>query len=164
LTADEAATRYFVEQGCYMYEAPKSATSKTGYGKAVKRTAAKCFLSKDGRRFEIHDALTTQGAGFDGEATIYLKLQNPPDNWGEVGFKLKTYEVIKVKDKATSAVSTISSLVDTLEGDQLRPILQCAAPCQECHAADPVVRPSVTEATGVVSVTGYVKGYCTSCW
>lgn len=54
--------------------------------------------------------------------TVKLELKNPADNWDEIGFKIRSYEV---RDGS-------SYQVDKLEGDALRPILQCQAPCYRC--------------------------------
>lgn len=110
-------------------------------------------MSKDGRVFDIYNALSTSGRGAADEATIVLHLKNPDDNWEEVGFKIKTYEV--------TAAGT--ALVDKLEGDVLRPILQCAAPCRGCHPDGTAERASAT-GKGAISVPRFARGYCTKCW
>lgn len=32
--------------------------------------------------------------GYSGPVTIKIKFKNPLNNWGRVGFKLKTYELV----------------------------------------------------------------------
>lgn len=54
--------------------------------------------------------------------------------------------------------------VDKLEGDALRPILQCQAPCYRCQPIGKLQRPSVTDTSGFVAVDRYAKDYCTACW
>lgn len=127
----------------------------------MERPAAVCFLSKDGRVFDIYNALETDpdknprlARGAADEVTILLHLKNPDDNWEEVGFKIKTYEV--------TAAGT--ALVDKLEGDVLKPILQCAAPCRDCQDDGAAERASVTDKGAPISVPRFARGYCTKCW
>jgi|DEB0MinimDraft_12_1074336.scaffolds.fasta_scaffold02860_2 hypothetical protein len=61
-------------------------------------------------------------ANYKGEVTIKIKMINPENNWGTVGFKIKTYEIIGEEEY----------LVDIIEGNELIPSLQCYAPCQYC--------------------------------
>lgn len=119
--AEDAATRQLVTKGCEIYEG------------TVARTDARCYKSSEADLFEIHNALGTEGEGFSGVATIVLRLMNPDDNWGAVGFKLRSQEVAE-----GSAYE-----VDKLEGDELRPQLQCEAPCHECLMVGKLERPSV---------------------
>ena len=86
------------------------------------RTDARCYRSTEADLFEIHNALSTEDAGFAGVVTVRLELKNPVDNWDEIGFKIRSYEV---RDGS-------SYQVDKLEGDALKPILQCQAPCYRC--------------------------------
>jgi len=64
------------------------------------------------------------------------------DNWGEIGFKIKTYEIDPDDD-------SVKYLVDMIEGNELIPNLKCTAPCKECK-----------------EVGGEVVDmeYCTACW
>jgi len=48
-----------------------------------------------------------------GKVSISFKLVNPKDNWGTIGFKIKTFEVIGDDEY----------LVDMIEGNELRPVL-----------------------------------------
>lgn len=105
------------------------------YEEQTRRAEAKCYKSKDGRLLEIYDALNTNNDGFDKEVTLMITFENPVDNWGAVGFKIKTYEV----------TASGTALVDKLEGDALRPILQCQAPCNECHPKGDMEKKSVAE-------------------
>ena len=43
---------------------------------------------------------------------------NPKDNWGEIGFKIKTYEIVYGDDN-TSDDDDVQYLVDMLEGNEL---------------------------------------------
>lgn len=140
--AAEAATKKLVTAGCKIYE------------DLAERTQARCYKSTEADLFEIHDALTTSGEGFSGVGTILLQLENPPDNWDEIGFKIRSYEV----------TDGSSYQVDKLEGDALRPLLQCQAPCYHCKKIGKLDRPSVTDSSGVVAVDKYAKDYCTACW
>lgn len=128
------------------------------YEGRVARAAAKCFASKDGRLIEIYDAGDTV-KGFSGTVTVLLDIMNPKTNWDEVGFKIRTYEM------TASGIA----LVDKLEGDALRPTLQCQAPCQYCEDGGTIAKASVDEteksfSNGQIQVPKYVRGYCTRCW
>jgi hypothetical protein len=79
------------------------------------------------RLFKIVKAIP-KGYGGNGEkVTITIKLINPFDNWGNVGFKIKTYEELYTGTEVTSEF-----LVDMIEGNQLVPELVCHAPCENC--------------------------------
>jgi hypothetical protein len=61
-------------------------------------------------------------------------MKNPVDNWGEVGFKLKTYEEVPgapadPKDPNSKPGEAEEFLVDMLEGNELLPALPCEQPC-----------------------------------
>lgn len=120
----------------------------------AERTQARCYKSTEADLFEIHNAMETSGPGFSGRGTIMLELINPDTNWDETGFKIRSYEVIDGS----------SYEVDKLEGDALRPLLQCRAPCEECEINGKLPRPSVTDPSGEVLVPKYAKNYCTKCW
>jgi hypothetical protein len=139
---DERASKWRVTEGCSVYE------------DRTLRAEAKCFRAKAGRLFEIHDALSTDGDGFSGTVTIMLSFQNPADNWDAVGFRIKTYEV----------TASGTALADKLEGDALRPTLQCQAPCRRCQQIDDIKKLSVTDPSGLIDVEGYARGYCDECW
>jgi len=100
-------------------------------------TVDDCAKIENARLFKIANAIP---ANHTGPVTIAVELQNPADNWGTVGVKIKTYEV---KDGN-------EYLADILEGNQLIPLLKCIAPCKECQD---------------VSKGPFVdKNYCTECW
>jgi hypothetical protein len=80
--------------------------------------------------------------------TIVIGFKNPVNNWGDIGFKLKTYELIEGTD------SDKQYLVDSLEGNELIPNLKCIFPCKEC------LTPS--ETTNDVNEVGTT--FCTACW
>jgi hypothetical protein len=79
-------------------------------------------------------------AGYTGPAKIKISLRNPYDNWGEVGFKIRTQEVTP---------DGSSYFVDALEGNYLIPNLKCYAPCELCYAENSVI---------------LNMNYCTKCW
>ena len=79
--------------------------------------------------------------GYSGFVTIHINFINPKDNWGEIGLKIKTYEVIDGEEY----------LVDKLEGDELIPNLKCDSPCKECKE-DPVSKEIIQ------------RDFCTECW
>lgn len=103
-----------------------------------------CNQITGSRLFKIEKAIPF---GFDGNITIYIKFKNPKDNWGEIGFKIKTYEIV---EGATPDDDTEQFLVDMLEGNELIPNLKCTAPCKECKEDDNKV---------VLDME-----YCTECW
>jgi hypothetical protein len=75
-----------------------------------------------------------------GDVKVTFNLVNPKDNWGTIGFKIKTYEVIGDEEY----------IVDMIESNDLIPALQCYSPCQYCQK----------NSGGVV----IDKNYCTQCW
>ena len=79
-----------------------------------------CVKIEGARLFKITNAIP---AGYSGKVTIRIKLINPANNWGKIGFKIKTFE---------NAADGEEYLVDMLESNQLIPILKCFAPCQYC--------------------------------
>lgn len=86
--------------------------------------------------------------GYDDIVTIDFKLQNPEDNWGTVGFKIRTFETV-----ATGVVdpAEIGYMVDKHENNELIPLLQCNTPCESCP---------FDEGTGET----INRDYCTRCW
>jgi hypothetical protein len=76
--------------------------------------ASDCKKVPGAKLFEFTDAIP---AGYGGEVVIKGEFKNPVDNWGAVGFKIKTYEIVK-----TGSLST-KYLVDKLEEDVLIPNL-----------------------------------------
>ena len=84
--------------------------------------------------------------GYHGPVTIKIKFKNPINNWGRVGFKLKTYEVI------TAAGKTTEYIMNVVEGNELIPILKCLSPCQDCKA------------DSIAANYKMYKSYCTACW
>jgi hypothetical protein len=71
---------------------------------------------------------------------IKVKLKNPINNRGIIGFKLKTYEEF----------DGVLYQVDRLEENVLVPTLLCEAPCKECSERD--------------LFNLRARTYCTSCW
>lgn len=143
----ERDEKWRVTEGCDVWQGDK------------KRDQAACFLSKNGRLFEIYDALDTSGDGYSGTVTVRLRLKNPDDNWGAVGFKIRTYEVVPGKN------GRITSLVDRLDGEDLRPVLQCDRPCYECREdEEKKTRVSLTSPGGKIEVEKWRAGECTRCW
>lgn len=101
---------------------------------------SQCRKVQGAKLFNITDAIP---AGYSGVVTINLEFKNPKDNWGTVGFKLKTYEVQK------TATTYKKYLVDMLESNELIPNLKCLAPCFQCK-----------EQGGTV----IQKDFCVKCW
>lgn len=101
-----------------------------------------CKKIEGARLFKITGAIP---ARFDKSVEIKISFKNPLDNWGEIGFKIKTME--EVGDE--------TYLVDQLEGNELIPILKCFAPCQYCYE---------TKKGGGKRKAEYDKNYCTQCW
>lgn len=97
------------------------------------------------RAFTITNAIRRNWGGKDASdqpmmCEIRVKLRNPPDNRGGIGFKLKTYEVFGGE----------RYLVDRLEDNVLVPTLLCDTPCRDCGERD--------------LLNLRVRDYCTSCW
>ena len=95
-----------------------------------------CKKIDGARLFKISNAYTP---GWEGEVKIVIKLLNPPTNWGKIGFKIKTFEVVGEEE----------FIVDMLEGNELIPNLKCKPPCYQCQQDGDVV---------------VDKDYCTDCW
>ena len=89
-----------------------------------------------------------------GPVTIKVKLSNPVNNWGRVGFKLKTYEL--AKDATGKETEYIMNVV---EGNELIPILKCLSPCEDCK------QPPAGKGKGFYNDHYKMyKSYCTKCW
>jgi len=113
-----------ISSGCYVQAgSTKSATSD-------------CVKIEGSRLFKISNAIPV---GWDREVTLVIKMINPENNWGNIGVKLKTYEVAEEE----------SFLVDMLEGNELIPQLLCYTPCKYCEDDTRTVLD---------------KDYCTECW
>lgn len=112
-----------------------------GTGGSKESDPADCNQLEGSRIFEIKNAIPFE---YDGKITINIEFINPIDNWGEIGFKIKTYEVL---NQDTDDETTY--LVDMLESNALIPNLKCTAPCKECY-----------EENGIV----LDMEYCTECW
>lgn len=82
--------------------------------------------------------------------TIKIKFKNPWNNWGRVGFKLKTYEL--VVDPTTKKKTEY--IMNVVEGNELIPILKCLSPCEDC------MQPPKGESENYK----VYKSYCTKCW
>lgn len=146
---EERSSKWRVKKNCDLYQ------------DGVIRTEARCYVYKEefGRLIEIYDALTTEGDGFSGVVTLKIRFQNPKDNWDDVGFKLRTYEM----------AGGNTALVDKLEADVLIPLLQCQAPCEECLRDGDLKKLSVGDdgpayADGFITVPKFARDYCTKCW
>ena len=106
-----------------------------------------CKLSETSRMF---NATALVDAGFTGNLSIKIKFKNPKDNWGIIGFKIKTFEREEiVASPALNPKGYNYYLADKLEGNELIPNLVCNKPCYRC-----------IEDNGKVAD----KNYCTSCW
>jgi hypothetical protein len=119
----------------------------TSGGGTVFAQGAKCTKTKGARLLAVADAIKP---GYSGPVTIKIKFKNPENNWGRVGFKLKTYEL--VVDPTTKAKTEY--LMNVVEGNELIPILKCLSPCEDCK------QPPAGE---LVNYKMY-KSYCTKCW
>lgn len=104
-----------------------------------------CAQTVGSRLFVIKNAIPYD---YDALVTIVIGFKNPVNNWGEIGFKIKTYEVIEGAD------TDKQYLVDALEGNELIPHLKCIFPCKECLPED--------ETTNDVNEVGTT--FCTECW
>lgn len=93
-----------------------------------------CTLNQDARMYTILNAFP---ANHSGPVQIKISLKNPDDNWGTVGFKIRTTEkaTITAVDPTTKVESKITKdyLIDVIEIDSLIPNLKCIAPCKECN-------------------------------
>ena len=79
---------------------------------------------KGARLIYITDAIKP---GYPGPVVIKIKMRNPTNNWGRVGFKLKTFEV------ATGANGVATDyIMNVLESNVLIPVLKCLRPCEAC--------------------------------
>ena len=78
-------------------------------------------------------------------------MRNPEDNWGQVGFKIRTFET--VPDPPNLNPTELQYLMDKHEQNELIPLLKCDQPCYTCPG-DPE--------TGVT--LEYGRDYCSECW
>jgi hypothetical protein len=69
-----------------------------------------CAQQTGSRLFKIKNAIPY---GYDESITIVIGFKNPENNWGDIGFKLSTYEIVPGVDGAKDE----QFLVDTLEGN-----------------------------------------------
>lgn len=82
-----------------------------------------CRKLEGSRLFKIDNAIPYD---HDAKVVIEINLNNPVDNWGTIGLKIKTFEIYGEDEY----------LVDQLEGNELIPNLKCLAPCKECKGED----------------------------
>jgi hypothetical protein len=68
-------------------------------------TRAQCKKIPNARLFRVESGIP---ANYKGKVTINIKMINPVDNWGEIGIKIKTYEVFS---------DGIEYMVDQIEGN-----------------------------------------------
>jgi hypothetical protein len=104
-------------------------TADEAQGGPVTTPIANCQKIEGARLFKIKNAIPQ---GYGGPLTITLKMINPSNNWGAIGFKLKTYEEVittGVDENGAATESTEEFLVDMLEGNELLPALPCEQPC-----------------------------------
>jgi hypothetical protein len=102
-------------------------TADHAKGGPVTTPKENCQKIAGARLFKIKNAIPK---GYGGQVTITIKMKNPDDNWGEVGFKLKTYEVVTVPGaNAGDPATTEEFLADMLESNVLLPALPCEPPC-----------------------------------
>lgn len=125
------------ENACVVTGYSEITSTGQGTGRTFESDSGDCKQLEGSRIFSIENAIKY---GFDAQLTIEIKFINPVDNWGEIGFKIKTYEML---DDGTTY------LVDMLEENALIPNLKCTAPCKYCYEENNVVLD---------------MEYCTSCW
>jgi hypothetical protein len=123
--------------------------STSGTGANGFAQGGKCSKVKGARLILVEDAITP---GYTGPVTIKLKFTNPANNWGRIGFKLKTYERA-VDPSDPTGKATAEYIMNVVEGNELIPVLKCLSPCQDCKQP----------AKGAVNYKMY-KSYCTQCW
>jgi hypothetical protein len=131
-------------------------TADEAQGGPVTTPKGNCEKIAGARLFKIKTAIPK---GYGGPVTIALKMRNPADNWGAIGFKLKTYEEVTTPGENGAPDSIEEFLVDMLEGNELLPALPCEPPCQYCRASVDGLTGSETHANKVKK-----KEYCTQCW
>jgi hypothetical protein len=83
---------------------------------ATTSVSTNCKKIDGARIFKITEAIPS---GYIGTVVLSIKLKNPTNNWGSIGFKLKTYEAFEGEEY----------LIDMLETNDLIPSLMCYAPC-----------------------------------
>lgn len=105
---------------------------------------------KGARLIYIKDAIKP---GYSGPVTIKIKFRNPVNNWGKVGFKIKTYEVATATNAAGSKETT-EYIMNVVESNVLIPVLKCLSPCEDCKQPP---------ANDKMNYKMY-KSYCTKCW
>ena len=71
-------------QGCIVHAFNKDGDSKTS-------EESDCKKLEGSRLFKMTNAIPY---GYDDKVTIVINLLNPKDNWGIIGLKLKTFEII----------------------------------------------------------------------
>ena len=98
-------------------------TADEAQGGPVTTPKANCVKIAGARLFKINNAIPK---GYGGPVTIVLSMINPTDNWGSIGFKLKTYEEVTVTTPGVAGADgvvgpdtteTVEYLVDMLEGN-----------------------------------------------
>ena len=121
-------------------------------GKVVAQ-GSQCTKVEGARLMYVQDAIKP---GVADAVTLTIKLKNPKDNWGRVGFKLKTYELVV---DPTTKVKT-EYIMNVVEGNELIPILKCLSPCQDCK------QPPGTILSNPLYKSSFMmyKSYCTKCW
>jgi hypothetical protein len=88
--------------------------------------------------------------GYSNEVVMEIGLINPVDNWGSVGFKIRTFETVLNAAPPNLDEPRSFYMVDKHESNELIPALECDTPCNSCESDDD---------DGELGRT-----YCTSCW
>jgi len=88
-----------------------------------------CVKVEGARLFRITDAIPK---GWEKVVRIKMKFRNPVDNWGMLGFKIRTYENITNEISLKTNMTEGEYLVDKLESNDLIPNLKCLKPCFMC--------------------------------
>jgi len=133
----------------------------TSGGGTVFAQGAQCTKIEGARLLAVRDAIkpgycdgSKTASGECGPVTIKVKFKNPLNNWGRVGLKIKTYEL--VEDPTTK--ETTEYIMNVVEGNELVPILKCLSPCQDCK------QPPKSPAGFYNDHYKMYKSYCTKCW
>jgi len=132
----------------------------TSGGGTVFAQGAKCTKTEGARLLAVADAIkpgyceSSGTSGTCGPVTLKVKFKNPVNNWGRVGLKLKTYEVV---EDPTTKVKT-EYIMNVVEGNELVPILKCLSPCEDCK------QPPKAPAGFYNDHYKMYKSYCTKCW
>jgi hypothetical protein len=113
-----------------------------------------CKWIEASRMFNATNILTLREPGQRKKEniTIIVNFRNPKDNWGIIGFKIKTF-----RTESLSNGGLVHYLSDKLEGNQLIPNLLCKKPCYECKTEN-----KGTPSKPVYHISG--PNYCTKCW